>query len=354
MAAGFLACFGLVAIYSVTLGAEAPNFLNFKKQITFAAVGFILLFLISRFDYRLLKTYSNFLYLLGLLLLLIVLIFGQTIRGTKGWFFIGELGFQPVELIKFILVVFLARYFTSWARRMDQIRHIIISGLGAAVLIFLVILQPDFGSALILVCLWLSMVLIVGIKRSHLLLVLLIFFLITLGAWFLLFQDYQKARLITFFNPGADPLGRGYNITQSVIAVGAGQIFGRGLGFGSQSQLKFLPEAQTDFIFSVIAEELGFWGVTLVLGFWTVIFIRLIRLAKRVRDDFGLFLILGILVLFFIQVFVNIGVSVGLLPVTGISLPLISYGGSSLLVSLLMLGIIESMAARIRTGPPLL
>jgi rod shape determining protein RodA len=194
--------------------------------------------------------------------------------------------------------------------------------------------------------LWFGMLFLIGVKKSHLLIILLIISLLLVGAWFFAFKDYQKARIISFLNPSSDPLGRGYNILQSKIAVGAGGLFGRGLGFGSQSQLKFIPESQTDFIFAVIAEELGFVGIFLVLGIFGIFFWRAIKIAKKVRDDFASFLILGISVLFLIQIFINVGMNIGLVPVAGIGLPFLSYGGSSLVVNLAMVGIIESIAAR--------
>ena len=159
-------------------------------------------------------------------------------------------------------------------------------------------------------------------------------------AWFFLFQDYQRDRILTFIDPSLDPLGRGYNVHQSIIAVGAGRLFGRGLGFGSQSQLKFIPESQTDFIFAVIAEELGFVGVIFIISFFGLIFYRMYKIVKGARDDFGMFLVLLIMALIFVQVFINIGMGVGLLPVTGISLPFVSYGGSFLVTAMMLLGIV--------------
>ena len=182
--------------------------------------------------------------------------------------------------------------------------------------------------------------------KKYLLISAIILIIILILSWFFLFQDYQKDRIVTFFNPAADPYDTGYHVRQAVTAVGAGGFLGRGLGFGSQSQLKFIPASQTDFIFAVIAEELGFLGVGLVLFFWGLIFWRLIRAAKMARDNFTLLFIFGVSALFFSQIIINIGMNIGIVPVTGISLPFLSYGGSFLLTSLILVGIIESMIIR--------
>jgi rod shape determining protein RodA len=341
-----LVCFGLAVIYSIAFIKENPDFLNFKKQIFSFVIGIIFLFLFSLIDYKLLKSYYIFLYILASVLLISVLIFGRTIHGTTGWFSYGIFNFQPVEFIKLILIIFLAKYFSDRARELGRLQYIILSGIFTAVLIFLVLLQPDFGSALILFILWFGLLLVIGMKRSHLLLILGLIAIMIIGSWLFALAPYQKDRVSTFLNPSSDPLGRGYSMTQSVVAVGSGKIFGRGLGFGSQSQLRFLPESQTDFIFAVIAEELGFAGVIFILGFFIILFYRISRNAREIGDDFGLFFTLGSLILLFTQAFVNIGMNIGVAPITGITLPFISYGGSSLITNMIILGILESIFIR--------
>ncbi len=341
-----LVLFGLVALYSVSLSLGEASFLNFKKQIIFLIIGLILSFGISFLDYRFFRIFNWVIYCLAAILLILVLFFGQTIRGTTGWFSFGFFNLQPVEIAKLALIIFLSKYFSDHSREMHELRHVIITGLMAAILIILVALQPDLGSALILLFLWLGVLFILGVKRSYLLGIILLICLLSVAAWFLILQDYQKDRISTFFNPSANPLGTGYNIKQSIIAIGSGRFLGQGLSFGSQSQLKFLPESQTDFIFAVIAEELGLIGVFLVLIFWTVLFYRLTKGARNARDDFGSILIMGIVVLLAIQIFINIGTNIGLVPVTGISLPLVSYGGSSLLIFLIMIGLAQSVIMR--------
>lgn len=341
-----LVFFGLAVVYSVTLSQETPQWTNLIKQSIALGLGLLLFLVLARIDYKLLKVYSKWLYVFGLTILAAVLILGSTVRGTRGWFVFGGVNFQPVELLKIIVIISLASYFSRLTRPLNQWRYFIVSGLIVLAPVALTMLQPDFGSALILLFLWLGTWLVIGLKKSQAVVLVLggltIFFL----AWNFFFLPYQKDRISTFLSPASDPLGSGYNVTQAIIAIGSGGWIGRGLSFGSQSQLKFLPEAQTDFVFAVIAEELGLLGVLLVLGLFALIFYRLYKLTKICRDDFSLFLIIGIMLLFFCQLLLNVGMNLGLLPVTGITLPLVSYGGSSLMVFLLALGLAESVRAR--------
>ncbi len=342
-----LICFGLAAIYSIAISADQPNFLNFQKQIVFAIGGIIILFLVAAFDYRIFHTFSGYFYFSAVALLLLVLFFGQIINNTKGWFTLFGLNFQPVEIAKVALVIYLADFFTK--KPLTDLSGFLYSGVIAAVPTALVLLQPDFGSAAILFFIWLAFVIFIGTKKKYLFGIGFLLAVIFLGAWFYFFADYQKERILTFLNPQADPYGRGYHVRQAVIAVGAGGLFGRGLGFGSQSQLKFIPASQTDFIFAVIAEELGFLGVGLILLFWFLIFYRLVQAAGKTRDEFSGLVIFGISIIFFSHVFINVGMNIGILPVTGISLPFLSYGGSFLVVCLLCVGIVQSIIVRGRT-----
>ncbi|MBA3046988.1 rod shape-determining protein RodA [Patescibacteria group bacterium] len=342
----FLVCFGLIEIYSIALGQNEIDLLNFKKQIFFIAAGLAVLFVFAFWDYYNLRSYSVYIYLFGAALLLGVLFFGQEIRGTKGWFYLWEFGLQPVEFIKFILILFLARYFSSASLKINPLKHLAITALGTFVFIALVLLQPDFGSALILFLLWFSMVALAGFKKKYFIVIVLILSILMAGGWTFIFKDYQKQRVITFINPSNSPLKQGYNVAQSIIAVGSGGLAGRGLGFGSQSQLKFLPEAQTDFVFAVVAEELGFLGVSLAFIFFAVFFYRCLAALKNVNNDFGVFFILGGMSLIFIEMFINIGMNIGLLPVVGISLPFLSYGGSAMFSKLMIVGVIESIIIR--------
>ena len=341
-----LVCFGLVELYSIALGQGAIDLLNFKKQVFFVIAGIITLFVFAFWDYYNLRSYSVYFYLFGAALLLGVLLFGHEIRGTKGWFYLWGFGVQPVEFIKIILILFLARYFSSVSLKIKPLKHLIITGAGTFVFIALVLLQPDFGSAFILFLLWFSMVILAGFKKKYFIVIILILSILIACGWTFLFEDYQKQRIITFLDPSHSSLGRGYNIAQAIIAVGSGGLAGRGLGFGSQSQLKFLPEAQTDFIFAVIAEELGFLGVALVITFFAIFFYRCLANLKNINNDFGIFFILASASLLFIEMFINIGMNIGILPVIGISLPFLSYGGSAMFSSLVLVGVIESIIIR--------
>lgn len=340
-----LLVFGLVIIYSVSLNQEGVAFSSFKKQLIFSFLGLSVYLVLGLINYRSLSAYSNWLYLMGAILLLGVLFWGHTIRGTRGWFQLGGVFIQPVEVIKIITVIFLAKYFTSWARQINQFRHIFLSGLGVLIFFSLIMFQPDFGSAAILFFVWLAMLLAVGVRRLYLLFLLTGFVTVSVLGWNYVLKPYQKERLGIFLNPSSDPLGSGYNLTQSMVAIGSGGLLGRGLGFGSQSQLRFLPESRTDFIFAVIGEELGLAGVVVFLSLLAGLFYRLIKAAMRAPDDFGLFLVLGITFSLFIQAFFNLSMNMGMAPVTGISLPLMSYGGSYLLTTLAMLGIVQSVVA---------
>lgn len=343
-----LVAFGLAAIYSVELSRQATDFLNLKKQLAALALGLAALVLMALSNYKLLRNYSAIAYLLGILLMVGVLIFGVQVRGTTGWFDFGIIRFQPVELMKVVLAVALASYFSQRARRDLGWREFLESGLMAAGPAVLTYLQPDFGSAMLMVGMWLVVIFFAGIRKRFILFLILAFLVLGLLGWNFVLADYQKARLTTFIHPELDPLGQGYNITQAIIAVGAGGWLGSGLGFGSQSQLKFLPESQTDFIFAVVAEELGFLGVSLLLLAFALLFFRMYLLASKTKDDFTSFLVIAIAGLVFVQFLVNVGMNLGMMPVTGVTLPLVSYGGSSLLFTLIMFGIVESAAIRAR------
>src|SRR3989338_5034256 len=206
----------------------------------------------------------------------------------------------------------------------------------------LIVIQPDLGTALVIFFTWAGMLMLSKVKKTHLLWLFLAFLIAAILAWSSVLHDYQKQRIHTFLNPTADPQGQGYNVLQSIIAVGSGQYLGRGVGRGLQSQLKFLPERQTDFIFASLAEELGFIGSMFVIGLFFVLLLRMITVMKSARDDFGMFLVLGVFMMILFEVTVNVGMNIGLLPITGIPLPLVSYGGSSLLGTFLSLGLVES------------
>ncbi len=338
-----LIAFSLVEIYSVALGQEKFSLLNFKKQLIFAGVGIILLFLFAFIDSYSLKSFSRYFYILSVVVLVAVLVFGSTIKGTKGWFNIFGFGLQPVEFVKIVLILFLSNFFSGLATKVKTSRHFLVSAASSGLLIFLVLMQPDFGSSLILAAIWLILIIAAGFPKKYLFIIFVGGLIVFTIAWFFLFKTYQKERIMTFLDPSANSLESGYNISQAMIAVGSGGVIGKGVGFGSQSQLRFLPEAQNDFIFAVIAEELGLLGVLLVLSFYLIFFYRCFSALKRVSGDFGIYFIIGAAGLIFIQMFINIGMNIGIMPVVGLPLPFVSYGGSSLLSLLILVGMIENI-----------
>ncbi len=337
---------GLSAIYSVGLNQEFTGASSFEKQVVFGVIGFVVFLFLGIQNYSLYRVSFKIIWSIMVLLLLLVLFFGEVLNGTKGWFVIFGLGFQPVELAKIVLIISLAKFFSNRYQQFFVLKHLIVSLLITLSLVIFVLFQPDFGSALVLLGIWFIMLLLTGINKKILFILGLIALILMGISWQLFLADYQKDRLAVFLDPARDPLGSGYNVTQATIAIGSGTFFGRGLGFGSQSQLKFIPEAQTDFLFAVIAEELGFFGVVLVFSLWFIIFWRLAVIARSASDDFGQFLVLGVMAVWLIHLIVNAGMNLGIMPVMGISLPFLSYGGSFLLVCLSLLGIVQSVAVK--------
>lgn len=334
---------GLFTMKSFAPLEEGGSF--FDKQIIWVIISFLVFFIFSFIDFRFLKRtdvlVSLFLFFSFILLLLFIL--GQVSHGAKSWFNFGLFSFQPADTIKLILVLILAKYFSRRHVEIGDVKHILISGFYAFVPFVLVLLQPDFGSAMIIFFIWLGMVLVSGISKTHLFMVFLCGVLIFVSFWFFIFAPYQKARISNFINPLADVRGSGYNAFQSTIAVGSGQILGKGLGFGTQSRLKFLPEPQSDFIFASFSEEWGFIGSVTLLLLYSLVIWRVLVSASYGASNFEILFGMGIAILFMSHILVNIGMNLGLLPVTGIPIPFMSYGGSHLLTEFMGLGILMSM-----------
>ncbi|EKD47247.1 MAG: hypothetical protein ACD_66C00152G0006 [uncultured bacterium] len=341
---------GIAAIYSVELSRADADFLLVKKQLVAFVLGIICLIVVAKWNFLFLRNWGKAFYLIGIFFLVSVLIFGTELNGTKGWFILAGVSFQPVEFVKLALLVQFARYFGEHARRRFGWKEIFGSGFLLAVPFLLVMVQPDMGSAAILLGTWAILLFFSGLRCVHAAVLSGVAVIAGIFGWLFVFADYQKDRLLVFLDPALDPLVSGYNITQAKIAIGSGGLFGQGLGFGSQSQLQFLPESQTDFIFSVIAEELGFLGVCILITAVLLILWRILRAAQLTKEHFTKFLLLGIFSLFAVQFVVNIGVNLSLLPTTGIALPFVSYGGTSLLLSLILIGIVQSITSRRRPG----
>jgi rod shape determining protein RodA len=335
---------GATIHYSLGLSVQEEGVSVFAKQLFFffislGAFGFFL-----SVDYRIWQPFYPLLFLLSLgALLLVFTPLGETIRGVRSWLDFGFFVWQPVEVVKLFMIISLAGYFTKQGRHLRTWKPLIVSGVAAAILVFLTLAQPDLGSAMILFFLWLGLVLVLGISKWQISLMVLGFIGIAIFGWFFLLADYQKGRLTTFLDPASDPLGSGYNLTQSIIAIGSGGVLGQGIGFGSQSQLKFLPESRSDFIFAVVGEELGFAGISLLLALFTIFAWRMILIAKASSSDFGQLIVIGVLVVIVVQAIMNMSINMGMLPVTGFSLPFISAGGSYLISVMAMVGIAQSV-----------
>lgn len=338
-----LSAIGLAAIYSIDL-SKGETFTFFPTQLVACGIGAVLFFFMSRVHIHALRSIVPIVYIVSLLLLIGVLFFGTTIRGTTGWFRIAGFSFQPVEFAKVAVVLMLPWLVERYGRRFFGWQIIVATALVTFVPATLILLQPDFGSALLLVGLWFLLLVFLRVRTRYLVTLVLIGVAAAAVAWLFLFAPYQKERIRTFLDPARDPLGSGYNVTQSIIAIGSGKLFGRGLGFGSQSQLHFLPEAQTDFLFSVIGEELGFAAAVVVIGLYFLLLWRLVSLARLATDDFRAYVLFSAALLFLVSLTVNIGATVGLLPVTGIPLPFLSYGGSALIMNYMLIGITASVA----------
>lgn len=334
---------GLITIFSVSYGGSGADLLNFKKQVIFAFIGFAGMLLATSVDYRMLKNYSGVFYISVIFLLIAVLFVGSLTRGTTGWFDLGYFSLQPAEFAKIVMIIVLAKCLSEMGNYSRITKKILVSGLYVALPVGLILLQPDLGSSLVIMFIWFCLLCVFGLMKKQILFFLLIGIITSAGSWAFVLKDYQKNRIMTFVDPQSDPLGSGYNVIQSMVAIGSGSVWGKGLGHGSQSQLNFLPEKHTDFIFAVIAEELGFIGGALVLILFAIIFYRLFMIAEEAQDNFGKLIVLGTVFLLVFHMLINIGMNMGIMPVTGIPLPFVSYGGSSLVAFLLMIGVVQSI-----------
>jgi len=341
-----LTSLGAAAVYSVDLSIGST--LSFFPTQMIAWVLGIGLMIVAGYLHKTVYEYSaKYLYIAAFFALVAVLFFGVSIRGTTGWFRIAGFSFQPAEFAKLALVLFLGFWVSRQGRSFHRLGFVVYSAMVMAILAFCILLQPDLGSAMVLGGVWFGIIIFARTKKRYIFGIIALLAIMFSVAWMFLFKPYQKDRLMTFIDPERDPLNSGYNVTQSIIAVGSGQLTGRGLGFGSQSQLHFLPEAQTDFIFAVISEELGFIGVSAVFILYGIIFARLIYLAANSSDDFAAYTYLGIFLVFFIHVSLNIGAAIGSMPLTGIPLPFLSYGGTSLIMNYFFIGIAISLSRSI-------
>lgn len=342
----FISCFGLV-----TMNSFVGDNLYFDKQLIWVSVAIIVFFLLSFVDFRFLRKTEIVVGIFFLAVGVLVVIFGlgATVRGTKSWFDLGGLSFQPADLAKVALIIILAKYFSRRHIEIANIKHILVSGAYALIFFILIALQPDFGSAIIIFFIWMGMVLVSGISKKHLLAVFLTASLVFTMLWNFGFKEYQKQRIISFIHPLSDIRGAGYNAWQSTIAFGSGEILGKGIGYGTQSKLKFLPEYQTDFIFSAFAEEWGFVGVMILFSLYGIIIWRILINSFHGATNFEILFGLGVAIYFITHFTIHVGMNIGLLPVTGIPMPFMSYGGTHLLSEFIAIGIIMGMRNYSRT-----
>jgi rod shape determining protein RodA len=335
----FLMIAGLVSLLSAKPAL-------FYKQLLFWGAGLVVVFLLLRFDWR---PYINYrgvvlgIYFAIIVLLLITYIFAPTIRGTKGWLVLGSFQLQASEFAKMALIILFAIFFSRRHVSIARVSNVMVSFVYFVIPAGLVAIQPDFGSVLILFLIWFGFLLVSGIRWRQLALFLIIFAVAGFLIWQNVLKDYQKERILGMFSPAYDPLGINYSVIQSKIAIGSAGIFGKGFGQGTQVQLGFLPEAQTDFIFAAIIEEWGLVSAGLMAVAFLVLVFQIIKIGLDANSNFNRFVCLGTAILFISHFVLNVGSNLGLTPVIGVTFPFLSYGGSSLLTNLFLIGIIQSI-----------
>jgi rod shape determining protein RodA len=338
---------GILNIYSTGFNQmSARQDFIFVKQIQWIVVGLVFMTAAFCIDYRFVSRYAYLIYGFSILLLLIVLFYGYATRGSQRWILLGGFSFQPSELVKLTLILALAKYFDQ-CRRIEpyRLKDLAIPFLITLVPFLLILKQPDLGTAMILFIIFSSMVLFIGIHWKSLCWSGLTGLVLVPAGWLFL-KDYQKERIITYVNPDSNPLGSGYHVIQSIIAIGSGGLTGKGFLKGTQTQLRFLPERHTDFVFAVFAEEWGFLGGMILLVLFMSLILWGLKIARHARDYIGTLIAVGIAALIFWEVFINIGMVLGILPIVGIPLPFLSYGGSSMVVLMTCVGLLMNISMR--------
>jgi rod shape determining protein RodA len=339
-----LSSLGVLQIYSATIGTIWRD--SWWKQAMFVVVGLALMFLATRIDYHGLLEHVPLLYLASVFTLIAVYLVGRTVFGSRRWIpLAGGFTFQVSEFVKLVVVLLVARYLSELRTERLEIRDLLRLGALVGIPTVLVMRQPDLGTSLTYVPVLAAGAFFAGLQWKHAVAILLLLVLLLPAGWFLL-KDYQKARLVSFLDPGRDPLGSGYQVIQSKIAIGSGGMWGKGVTQGSQTQLRYLPVSHTDFIFAAFAEEHGFVGGVVVLGLYFLLLMQIVHNAQTAPDRAGMYICLGVCALLVFHLLVNVGMLVGRLPVTGIPLPLMSYGGSSSLTVYLMLGLVNNVRLR--------
>ena len=318
----------------------------FYRELIWIFISVSAFFICSFIDFRFLRRTSVIVSLYAACILTLFGLFavGHISKGAKSWINLGLFSIQPSDPTKLVLIILLSKYFTRRHVEIAHIKHIIVSGIYALIPFVLVALHPDFGSAITIFSIWFGMVLVSGISKKHLALVFSIGLISFAGLWMYGFKQYQKDRILNFVHPLADIRGSGYNAYQAMITVGSGQILGKGIGYGTQSRLKFLPEYETDFIFAAFAEEWGFVGILIIFILFTILISRILMWASRGETNFETLFAMGLAIFFMTHLIINIGMNIGIMPVTGIPVPFMSYGGSHLLTEFVGLGILMGMS----------
>lgn len=329
----------------VTMNAFVGDNYFFGKQLISLSLSVFLFIVCAYVDWRFLRKTSVIvsIFIVTCAVLGVLFAVGSVVKGAQSWFDLGLFSFQPSDPAKLVVILILAKYFTRRHIEIAHVRHILVSALYAGTIFLLVFLQPDFGSAIIILSIWFGMVFVSGISKKHLFTVIFIGLISFAFLWLFIFQPYQKNRILTFVHPLADIRGAGYNAYQSTIAVGSGQLLGKGVGYGTQSKLQFLPEYETDFIFAAFAEEWGFLGVLTIFALFSFIIFRILNYAKHGASNFEILFAVGLAILFTSHFIIHVGMNIGLLPVTGTTIPFMSYGGSHLLTEFVGLGILVGM-----------
>jgi rod shape determining protein RodA len=339
-----LVVYGIAMISSATRGT--PDMADlWQRQALYALSGLALMLLAAAFDYRFYQNLHRSLYIIIIALLVVVFVVGETSRGVQRW--IGASAIQPSEIAKVVIIISLAKLLADRDGEMDKLRNLLLSLGYVLIPMLLIYLQPNLGTALTLGFIWLAMATMAGIRLLHLGLLTGAGVLASPLAWFVL-QDYMRQRILLFINPQGNPDDY-YNVQQALISIGSGGWLGKGFGNGTQSQLHFLRVRHTDFIFSVIGEELGLLGAIVLFALFIILLWRILRIAVTAQDPFGRLICVGVAAVIFFQTAINLGVNLGLMPVTGLPLPFVSYGGSSLWTFLIALGLVENVAMRHKT-----
>jgi rod shape determining protein RodA len=338
---------GLVILYSaVNAGGSTGQEMLYYKQMVWFGGGLGLMIMILMINYRDIERWAPGIFTFCILLLIMVLLAGRVVGGSRRWLVLGPVTIQPSEFVKIGTIIILSRFYARNTSRKGFTLKELMRPAGLLLIpLILILKQPDLGTAMLVVLISASMTLFVGVDRRSLLWLILMGLAISFCGWFFL-HDYQRERILTFLNPDRDPLGTGYHIIQSKIAIGSGMAIGKGYLKGTQNALSFLPEHHTDFIMCVLAEEWGFAGTVLVLAMYTFLLVWGLNIAHKARDAFGTLLAVGVTSMFFWGIFINMGMVMGLMPVVGVPLPLISYGGSSVVTTLIGMGLLMSVSIR--------